>query len=333
MRDKRAAPVVSRQRLGSYAAVALVPYIAVNAVFVDQTNPHDGRNYAQALIADYDAHALDRVIQRSEFWNQRTGDSGIQEYWSSQVALDLGRPDAAAAWAVRLSRGGGTHGGRRPIPSANAIDTLLYHFRDVVSALPEDGRGIAYERTLSAISDAEAAESSLRLRISDANPIYEDIDRAPLENAAAFLFQDIRPFIDFSDWSVAELIALFNLVGAHVVPAPEDVDRSWLPATVTVRRDPRRVWVTAISAVSRAGAFHETPNLLLTTPPQWPDDAWQIAALPFDASWQVTLRSSDDPITPIATITFSADGQPDVLLAEPFPQTAPDEPAVFIWLP
>jgi len=333
IRDKRSAPTVSGGRLGAYAVAALIPYAVMNGYIVDRTSVHDGRNYALDLRNEYASGDSRQAVQRIEFWNQRTGDSGAQDYWGARVALDLDRPAAAAAWAMPLSRGGGTHGGRQPIPTSAEIDSLLNKFRDHVSALPEDRRGIAYERVLSAIGDADTAEMSLRQRIAGTNPVYEDIGRGPLENAATFLFSDIGRQIDFSDWSVAELIAVLNLAGAQAIPAPDEVDRSWLPATVVIRRDARRVWVMAESTVARSGAYDQADNSLMTTPERWPANAWQTAALPFDGSWQITLHTDDESGSPIATVTFSTDGQPEVLLAEPVDESVPDEPTVFIWLP
>ncbi len=333
IRDKRTAPDGDGRRFGGYAALALIPIAALNAWFVDESNPHDGRNYIQDVRADYAAGHRLTAVHRLEFWRQRTGESPAQCLWMAHIALDFDRPDAAAAWASHLWPSTSANSLRRPAPTESEINALLNRIRDYVSALPEAERSFAYERALRAVGNTEAGMASLRQRIAGTNPVYTDIERAPLQRAAEFLFRDTSALVDFSDWSVAELIAVLGLTKARIEPAPDEIDRSWLPAAITVRRDADGVAVYAESVVSQQYAFGDAMITLDTSPARLGDRPWQTAALPFDASWQITLHTDDENTPPNVTVTFDQDGNASVLLSDPLPASLPDQSAVFIWLP
>jgi hypothetical protein len=333
IRDKRIVPVPEPSRIPVYAVLVLLPFGAFNAYVVDESNSYDGRNYAADLRADYEAGAYKRLMDRVDFWYYRTGESPAQGYWAARAAMDLHRPHAAAAWADALLRRFGAHGPRGPMPTGSEIQQLLNRFRDYVSAMPENERGIAYERALSAGGDVAAAEASLRLRIAGANPVYESIERAPLQRAVEFLFNDLPARIDFDAWTIAELLAVLDLVDARAETAPEEIDRSWLPAAVVVRRDARGIAVCAVSAAFGDVAYEAVPVRLAVLPVSYPEQPWSTASLPFDASWQIEVRAADEPAPAIATVTFDEDGQAGILLPEHSPESVPDEPAVFVWLP
>jgi hypothetical protein len=332
IRDKKPMPSSLKKGYSAIAMIAIAPFLFANIMFIDQTREYHGRLYEQELRADYAAGERQRLERRLDYWDDRIGRRTVQDIWRARLALDDRRPELAAAWTVDLFNRSAELFSRWPIPTPDDRQALLNRIRDYVSALPADDRGLAYERALAASGDANAAEASLRQRIAGTNPVYEEIDRTPLQHAAEFLVEGgIRGRIDLSDWSAAELLALFDLVGARIESAPDDIDRSLLPAAVAVRRDGTELAVYIESATSQYRAFSEPLKATNTQPAAWGDSPWRTAALPFDASWQIALHTHDD--APIVTITLDAKGNANVLHATPPPQSLPDQSAVFIWLP
>jgi hypothetical protein len=81
------------------------------------------------------------------------------------------------------------------------------------------------------------------------------------------------------------------------------VPRSWLPLAVAVRRDATGVSVLAVTAAAgETGGVYSTQSVTPTNP-AWPDNAWQFVELPFESSWQVTLRHEPESAQPIVTVT------------------------------
>lgn len=334
IRDKKPMLTSMKKGYSVIALIAITPFLFANVLFVDQTREYHGRLYERELRADYAAGDRPRLEQRLDYWDDRIGRRTVQAIWRARLALDDGRPEWASAWTVNLFKGSAERSSSWPMPTPEDRQALLDRLRDYVSAMPKADRSLTYERALAASGDADAAEASLRQRIAGTNPVYEEIDRAPLQHAAEFLVEGgIRSGFDLSDWSAAELLALFDLVGAHVEPAPDDVDRSWLPATVAVRRDGVGFAVYVESLTSQYRSFSGPLIAASTQPGTWADDPWQTAALPFDASWQIALHTHSDAAAPIVTVTLDTEGEANVLIATPPPQSLPDQSVVFIWLP
>lgn len=333
LRDKRPAPASSPAIGPAYAAMALIPVVWLATSYPNPANRYDGRNFGLALQADYDAGDTDRVERRLSYWSESSRHDATVSVWYARLALDERRPEWAAAWISDLTFLQRARNARWPKPSWAETSALVNRLRDQVSALDPGERGLAYERALVASRDAASAHASLRQRIAGTNPVYEEINAEPLQNAALFLVEDERIDSQFHDWSVAELLALFGLTGARIEPAPPDVQRGWLPAVVSVRRDARGISVDVESGVAHERSFSTAPASLGTRPRGWQENAWQTASLPFDASSQVSLFADYDSETPVVTVTFGKYGDAVIRVNEPLPESLPDESAVFVWLP
>jgi hypothetical protein len=125
--------------------------------------------------------------------------------------LSQGDADGAAAAFAEAVRPGEPR--LLPAPGTQEIDEMLAQLRDACSALPEDRRGLAYERALLAAGQRVNALALLRLR-ARGGAADNGRERRPLALTLAGMLGDPSLVEELIQWETGELLRVLETLGA-----------------------------------------------------------------------------------------------------------------------
>jgi hypothetical protein len=188
-----------------------VAMVAVaNLCFVSPNNPWDPRNYtfgAARLLAE----APDALEDRLQAVERLAPEERRTHLWRARLRLSQGDADGAAAAFAEAVRPGEPR--LLPAPGTQEIDEMLAQLRDACSALPEDRRGLAYERALLAAGQRVNALALLRLR-ARGGAADNGRERRPLALTLAGMLGDPSLVEELIQWETGELLRVLETLGA-----------------------------------------------------------------------------------------------------------------------
>ncbi len=217
------------RRIALLAAVPLV-LAAANLAVVDPGNTRDHRQYDAASQRDFDAGWYDRLLTRLDTIEHHAPGERRTHLWRARTALVLDDPN----WASFEYRESITTPARRlvlPPPTDAERKDFVVGMRDAVAVLPETVSVCAFERTLLAEGDRDAALYSLRLETAVPLTHVESADTAPFASAVTHVLGDPAIADELQLWSAEELVTLLLYWGATLDDPP-----SWATLVLVAQR-------------------------------------------------------------------------------------------------
>jgi len=260
-------------------AVVLLMVLA-NLWHLSPDNPRDPRNYEHSAARLFESGRLTELERRLDFIDGIAPEELRTHLWRARIRLEAGDPEATASALSRALRQGRPR--ILPGPSQEETEQFLTRLRDHCSALPENARGLAYERALLAAGERASALAALRLRgQGGAGPA---VDTRPLSRALAHLLGDRTLAGPLAQWDGAQLLRVLETLGAEVQRVPEGFHAPHLLPLVLlaqVREDKRAITAYA-GAITFGGVRRNPPG---TVPPDAHD-----ASLPAPVGWSALFR-------------------------------------------
>jgi hypothetical protein len=182
--------------------------LAINLCIIPLANTRDPRNYEALGERLLSSSHIEKLDQRLNALARHIPEARVR-LWQARTALLRGEQEMAAdAFTDAAQQPVRLRPSRLPAPDAKDYTALLDRFRDMVSGLPEQQRGISYERALVAAGETSSALASLRFRATDpAQPV--DPERAAREIAACLGDRAIAETL--LTWPESDLAAIYAL--------------------------------------------------------------------------------------------------------------------------
>ena len=205
---------ISRPYRLAPAFLVLPTMLAVTNILVaSPENTRDQRQYDAASARDFAAGEFRRLLERLDTIAKHAPEERRTHLWRARTALALGSPNWASfeyARAVAPVRGATV---LAPPTDAERKDFVV-QMRDAVASMTESDSVCAFERTLIAEGDRDAALYSLRLETAVALTHIENTDIRPIAAAVSVGIGDERLGDALELWTADELMTLLSYWGA-----------------------------------------------------------------------------------------------------------------------
>jgi len=289
--------------------IALVASLATVNIML--TLPGDPRNYERFARAALATGTTDEARERLGFVKKLAPTETRADYYIARIHLAEGNLAAAAKVFARSLRD--THTRLLPPPDAALIAEFLDEMREKSSALPEQARGLAYEKALIAAGREQHALSLLELR-GESSPLSQvpgnsdDTERAlsrPPAAALAALLETPSLADALTLWNARLLAAIIESAGPHskVASVPEGFPESMLPLVVMARVGAGADEILMFSPAGQAGGIRCPDAPLRRTPPA---DAGMMLGEP---EWREWRRNAEG----VWTLAFGIIGEVHIL--------------------
>lgn len=319
------------------AAAVLAVLVALNLNSVYPEHESDPRNYEIASRIDFVNGDYDTLLRRLDIIETFAPNERRSHLWRARVALELGEPNGAAMEFAASLPGPDEPRLLLPAPTEAEQADFIVQIRDWVSRLPEREVAGAYERTLLATGERDAALFSLQLLTGIALVHADEVPLDPIAQAVAFIIGDPSLLPDFGAWTVEELLTLLSHWGAEIGPAPERFPADQLPAIFAAQRS-----LEEIAVFVSLGDTNRTFKERLTGPPIQATERTSLASdflwTPVEAVGEGILRiqlilQAGETHTPVADVKWIVDGFARVDWTLEEDAALPFTPAVRIYLP
>lgn len=310
----RSKPQLKLESSSACSLLPIVPLIGLVCINLALLLPGDPRNYEVMALqrlatGDYAALRAHLAFIKDLAPGERRAD-----YYIARSYLSEGRLNQAAA-SFACSIGSFNRSSRiLPPPGATEIDSFLNDLRDISSGLPEQVRGLAYEKALIAADRERHAFSLLELRGTPLS--LQGVSSVPLAKALAELLGVPSAVSMLSAWSPGLLAAILESGGPFnaIIAAPPDFPPSHLPCVVMLRPTQNYVSVRIFTPAGDAGGmkmYAEAPDLFLDAASLLLENSWGDWHQDAKNRWKLDFGSSIAVYaTPRPEVVFLSDIAP-----------------------
>lgn len=286
----RGCPGVKGERLGWSLAPPLIATIVLAAAHAVVVFPGEARDYESAvstLVANGETEAartrLERVLRVRPC-------EGRAQWWTAVVALEEGRVEEGADYFARSLA---NRPGAAVLPPVDdgMVESFITRMRNESAELPENARGLAYERCLVAAGRADHALSLLSLR-GEGSAGGGSSAPGPAANALARLMGSTELVKTFAGWDTSSLVRILSTANGlcGMEDAPAEMPPDMLPLVLCARRQGERLVYMAFSPQGELGAsLRMTPPMALEGANKFPEPVWLSPAREEDGEWWVSL--------------------------------------------
>ena len=188
--------------------IALLCLVPFNVLNVYPENYSDPRNYEIKAQEDYRSGDTDTLERRLSYIEKFSPNERRTHLWRSRIALKYRNPiDAADEFAEAMKS---SEDALLPRPTPSEKEDIIVRLRDICSALPDDERGLAYEKALAASGDIEGALAALKLRVKPLTTTYENLEQESLARILATLIGNMDMEEQLEKWPTADLISILD---------------------------------------------------------------------------------------------------------------------------
>jgi hypothetical protein len=299
-----------------------------NLLLVSPGNTRDHRQYDAASQRDFEARRFESLLARLDTIDEHAPSERRSHLWRARVALAVGKPNwASFAYARAVAPPTGP--ALLPPPTEPERNEFVVQMRDAVATMLPTESACAFERTLLAEGDRDAALYSLRLETAVALTHVESVDSAPFAGALECILGDPSTAEDLESWSPEELVTVVAYWGATI---DQSTTRPLVVLAAQRTLAGLEVYVFAHGRAERIHRKWPGPRAdelrAVTTAGRF---RWAPLTLGPDAEEYELDLERDDIVQRVGGLRIRADGSVVFDLAEKLPEI-PFTPAVYLRL-